>query len=183
MKHKGNFYFLIAILVCFGMAGVYGALYFFLQKEVKVSNENEGRILLLQAKDEDVTSQKKLIEETKEKVSTLSSHFIYEAGVVSFLESLEALDTVTGTETTIVSVSVKEGGSATEKKSLTVSLDSEGSFVGVYHLLRLIENLPYEIDVQQTSFSRIRTADELGNAPVWKLTLVFSIVSFIPTSV
>lgn len=183
MKHKGNLYFIVAVLIFFGMAGAYGALHFFLQKEVNSSNEKEGRILLLQAKDQDVSSQKKLIEETKEKVSTLSSHFIYEAGVVGFLESLEALDAITGTETTIVSVGVKEDASATNKDILSVSLDSEGSFAGVYHVLRLIENLPYEIDVQETSFSRVRTADEFGNAPVWRLTLMFSIVSYIPTSV
>ena len=76
MKNKSRTYLSITIFLCIVMIGAYATLHFFLNKKMRLASENESRILLLQAKDEDVSAQKKLIDETKEKIQVLNNYGI-----------------------------------------------------------------------------------------------------------
>ena len=180
MKNKSRTYLSITIFLCIVMIGAYATLHFFLNKKMRLASENESRILLLQAKDEDVSAQKKLIDETKEKIQVLNNYFIPEEGVVDFLETIESLDAVTGTDTEIATVNVKEATDGKGKTVLYVALETVGTFTQVFHLLSLVEDVPYEIDMQDVSLSRIAKAEE-GPVPQWRMAMSFTIVSFIPT--
>lgn len=184
MKHSTHAYLTIIILLAVVILGAYIVFFHFLNKEIRVAAESESRILLLQAKDEDVSAQKKLIDETKEKVSKLSSYFVFEEGAPGFLETIENLDTVAGTETVIASVQVKEPAKEGDKAELYIMFDAEGTFEQVYHLLTLVETLPYEIRIENTSLARIAKPSDTDvvSVPLWRLSLSFSVVSFISST-
>ena len=202
MKSKSRISFIVTILACIAMLAGYVAFYLFLNKEISQTVENEGKILLLQAKDAEINTQKKLIDETKEKREELEQYFVSDGDIPLFLERIENFDQITNTTTLIQSVGVKdvesrpapkksEGSKAAEsepekeastaKPTLVVSLESEGTFAAVYQFLQLVESMPYEIQVESVTLARTSFAPEAGGLPTWKLTTTFEVISFIPS--
>ena len=70
----------------------------------------------------------------------LQTHFASVSNVVPFLDTIQALATAAGTETSVTNVDVLPSNSG-----LTVELKSTGSFQALYRLLALFENSPYEL--------------------------------------
>lgn len=185
------------------MLAGYVAFYLFLNKEIAQTADNEGRILLLQAKDAEINTQKKLIDETKEKREALEQYFVSDNDIPLFLERIENFDAITNTVTLIQSVGVNNPvekpapkkndnakdevsdqpkASSLPKPTLVISLESEGTFAAVYQLLQLIESMPYEIRVEAVTIARTSFAPETGGLPTWKLTTTFEVISFITST-
>jgi len=182
MKNKTKRHMIIAILVFIVLMVLYGAFYYLLQKEIKKTQKTESSIFLLEKKNKEMLTQKKLIDETKQLSESLNNYFVYEERAPEFLEKIEAIDTLVGTNTTITSISTKTIDKETKHAELIVVLDSEGTYQQLFHFLERIENLPYEISIDTTSFARVAEAVNSSSVPEWKLSLTFSVVSFIPAN-
>lgn len=182
MKKQTKIHLAVSILIFMILIGVYSVFYFFLQKEIENTQKTESSIVLLEKKNKEVVTQKKLIDETKQRSTVLRDYFVYEERAPEFLEKIEEIDTRIGTESAITSISTKTQSKEKTHSELVVVLESNGTYQEVFHFLQNIENLPYEIKIQSTSFARTAELSVLTPLPQWRLSLTFSVVSFIPAN-
>ena len=180
---KNHLILIFVVLACILALGVYGVFYHALSSEVAATSEKESRIALLKDKEEEIVTQKKLIDESKEMRSALEKYFVSEEDLVSFLEPFELLGPTTGTDMTLSSVDVvtPQGDTTTGMPALAISISAEGTFSSVYHLLALLEDLPYEVQIGQVSLSRIALSQTVGGMPLWNLQTSLIIRSFTST--
>ena len=92
---------------------------------------------------ESLTKTTSSIKEDSEKAN---SYFIKRDEVVKLLDTIEALGTTTKTQILIQSVTDKKNASSSAL--LVVGLRAVGSYTSLYHLIKLLEELPYQSEIQ-----------------------------------
>ena len=95
------------------------------------------------------------IKADSEKANTF---FIKRDEVVNFLDTVESLASSTKTQITIQSVSDKS--IATSSALLSVSVKVTGSYSNLNYLTRMIEELPYQTEIQSIRFSNQTSVDD-----------------------
>jgi Tfp pilus assembly protein PilO len=148
----------ILILLSVIVVVIFG-LYIFLLWTVH-DNSNKDNILNQEISAEStkrvqIVSTKKLIADTASIRGQLSGFLIETNEIPEFLESVEALGTVTKTKVTVNSVSRIPINTTLSSSTeyLLLSISSVGGFRGVYQFLRLIESLPYGVYIDSVQLS------------------------------
>lgn len=172
MKNHRNI-FILGILLFALLVAVGGYVYFFSQfknkqesitairEEVRVENEAQSATLSL----------KKTIREIEADQSALDTHFIKNTEIIGFIKFIESLGTLSSTKLSIDNAEALE--TSAKKPVLSISIQAEGSFQNINHLILLIENMPYETSITQVSMMRIQNPSAtLTDPKTGKITTV-----------
>lgn len=154
---------LIRLVLAFAIFGASIGAYFFLyslisDKSLTVASL-EQQINDQTATTERVAAARAALAEIAGDEAVVQSYFVPEAGVVSFINSLESIGSSLGTQVSINSVSASGAGS---RAQLALSLSVGGSFDGVMRTLGAIEYAPYDLSVTNIAVS--------GDAKGWRGT-------------
>ncbi len=147
----------LALLIFAASIGAYLFLYMTISaKSLSVANL-QSEIDSQTATAERVAAARAALAEIAGDEAVVQSYFVPEAGVVTFINSLQSIGTALGTQVAINSVSASGSGSHTE---LLLSLSVTGTFDGVLRTLGAIEYAPYDLSVISVAVS--------GDAKGWR---------------
>ncbi len=153
---------------CFG--------FFFLFQKINDNKTAATEALRLwseeEAKRNELNSLDAMLENLKEEMATLDTHFAQSSNVVPFLDSLEELGELSGGSSEVLSVETTPDGAG-----LLITLKTEGGFGSVYKFLELLENSPYELEFLAVDIGR---GSGEGVAAEWEGFLKLKLLTFIP---
>lgn len=166
-------HFLIALAVCVGTLTSYGIWYSTVsnkstevasvQNQIIIATENASRIAAARAALAEIAGDE----------AKVQSYFVSEAGVVGFINTLEALGV--SQKATVSVLSVATGGSPT-RPTLQLALSVKGSFDAVMRTVGAIEYSPYDL-----SISTLSVGQDAKDS--WHATLSLTVGSVPPTAV
>lgn len=144
------FHLIMASIICTVVLSVYGVWYGTitttsttaanLQKKIDTKTESVSR----------TTSARATLAEIADDEATLQGYFVPEAGVVAFINDIEARGRILGATVTVLSVSIGPV-STTTPQTLTLSLVCEGTFDSVMRTVGIIEHAPYYLSLASLS--------------------------------
>ena len=176
-NHKKN---LIIIPVVFLL--VASVAFFFIYHDMWAKNSSAESTLAQWQSDyssrEEIRSLNESMKAIAPQKAQLETHFVQSADVVPFLNTIESLGTEANVQASIVSVAISQD----QTPSLLVDVSSSGSFVSTYDFLMLLENSPYEIEIDSVDMLKASTLDASGKtlkAPEWKGDFKIKLLSFI----
>ena len=110
----------------------------------------------------------------RQEIRKLSTYFVppEAVGTSEFLDRLERLGEITGVQTT--TKSVEQAGGDDTFPELQLTLQAQGQWHEIYHLLALVETMPFKIDIKNAQLS--------SGGEQWSLTLDISTIKQIDTS-
>lgn len=167
-----------ALVACFTL------VFFF--RIINNKNEHTGAVLSnledkIQKK-RDSSSLIKKSEEIKTTRDIVTSYFVNTNEIDSFVDYLENIGSLTSTAVTVESVEV----SKIDANVLTIKISSEGEFSNVVKALKILENSPYKVQIQQVYLNKQllqTTKEELKKIPIkpqtsnWKADIIFTILT------
>ena len=170
---------LVAVVAGCILAGVLYAFMF-----VRIKDENT-EIAMLQVTIDTAADQQAKLESAKEVFALtlrereeLDRYILSNDAVVDFIEDLEGLKTITGAVVQVVTVNVAASGTASSTtEGLTLTLNAEGSWNQVMHLLSIIETLPYSVRITNVGLHKLGGGGK-GKAVYWQETITFVVQKF-----
>lgn len=178
MKSRSYFVTLaIVILMTLAVIALYVYGFLFIQKKIQTTTSMLTQIASATQKNQEVSTIQSTIATTQEDREKLSSYFVTDDSIVTFLSGIEALGTASGTQVVLANVT-------TEPKSatVTVELTSTGNFSDVMRFLMLFENLPYRMTVDRSTLVTKDSPDDVVvTEQLWSLSLTSTLVSYIPS--
>jgi len=155
MKYNKNTktIFVVILALNFILAGVYISLFYAVRaknEKVAVASQELEKEL---NRDGDISIVAKTVKDTKKQREKLDAYFIMRDDIVGFTQKIESLGDVSNTQLAIT-------GLNTQDDTLSFGLTSKGSFVDVVHLIYLIENLPFKLDINKSYINKISGADD-----------------------
>ncbi len=133
----------------------------------------------LEAKGRQLSKTEDLVLNTESKRLELESHFVTSDELVSFIEYIESLDTISGGTLVIDEVDV---GDEQGEPVLKVSLSASGKYKEIYKLLSLIETMPYEVSIPTFDLSVADIVSGAGASSVeseWNAEIDFMVISYL----
>lgn len=153
---------LFLLLSCGAWMFLYGKI-----KDNKIISEKVGGEWQAEAvRRDEIRSLERSILEIEVERGELETHFAQSSNVVPFLDTIERLATNAGANSEVTSVDV-----SSEKSELEVALTAQGSFASIYKFIRLLENSPYEIEIDSFNV-------EKGTAGEWAGSFTIRLLSF-----
>lgn len=169
----------LGIAILFAAGGAYGYGFVALKNKAKHAAELTEAYDAEQGKDTRQTALRSALRDTRDQVEELDTYFLHRDHFPRFVASLETLGEETGT---VISPSGTVEGNA-DQIGLDVAI--EGRFEDVFQAIKLIELLPYRVEVRKIHMSSMGevTPKEGDTAPgregnQWKAIVGFDIVSF-----
>lgn len=158
------------------------ALFFFLYKK---TNDDKKTADTMQTewqteanRREQISSLQRSVKSIEAERDLLNSHFAQSSDAVPFLDTIEQLASSVGATPEITSVNILKDNSA-----LTVDLKASGSFDSVYKFLLLLENSPYELELDSVDMQNTNAGalpDGKTVSAKWQITLSLKLLSFVP---
>lgn len=139
-KHKTKIILILAII--FNLLLVGGYVYsFYLMKtkneEASVVSDELNQYL---SNEGTINKLKKAVRDSKDDRERLSLYFVSRDDIPDFAKKIESLGEVSGVELTIL-------GFSTQGDVLSFDVSSQGSFIDTMHLISLLENLAFKIEI------------------------------------
>ena len=177
MKNFSKNSLVVSIIFC----AICSFAFFFLYKEIKNNNnlvqDAQTKWQEEESKREDIKSLDQSIKTIEPEREELETHFAQGSDVVPFLNSLEALGSSSGCKAKISSVDLSG-----DNTGLIVQLSATGSFVQIYKFITLLENSPYQLEIDSASIQNSVSGDNLKNNvnnSTWEANFKIKLVSFI----
>ena len=146
---------------------VAGVGYFFLFNYIKTDSETASSLLSSidssAKKDSSLKALRSVIKDTQTQRDLLSTFFLSPDSEVFFIEQIENLATSSGLTVKTKNVSSVVGPTPTTK-TFQIEESVSGSWNDIVYFMNYIENLPYDIHIQNMSLSQQVTA----SAPIIK---------------
>lgn len=191
--------FILACLFFAVVTTVYIFAYNLLRNINEATSKTQQLIALELSKKENAGTLQRVVAETKVEREKLSTYFVTQDQIVSFIDTIEKYKDVTGATVTFSTVDYNKN-----TKNLSLALVVRGTFSQVYQTLLLLENAPYEFAFDKINLTaqapvsvvtapNIPNKDEHGlktdskpkplvQAPptIWEANLNLRLLSFIP---
>lgn len=106
------------------------------------------------------------VEETQEKRDALQKYILTDSGIVAFLEGIESLERQTSAAIEVRSIEKKVNENLAFIEELSIDINVEGSWKGVYHTFLLLETLPYKVKITRLQFNE--SSDNDTGAYAWR---------------
>lgn len=87
-----------------------------------------------------------------------NSFFIKRDEVVNFLDQIGNLSAITGANVLVKAVNEKK--TSINKPILSVSVHIDGSYSNVYYALRMLEEMPYQTEIQNVRLSSVAVSED-----------------------
>lgn len=170
MKNKRIIFLILSLLFTI----ISCLIFYFFYNEI-LENKKSTEVLYNEWKTEEnrreiIKSLDRTISKIQDKKSKIESHFVSSSDVVPFLDFFEKSAFLVNAKSEVSSVSIPNDNS-----TINVSLNVNGTFDSIYKYVNLIENAPYELQIN--SF----TLNKIGNPNIWNLNLQIKLLSFIPS--
>lgn len=156
------------LLILFLLAALGGYAFAFTEIRSKQAREAdlERELVIEYKKEREFRALKSLVEDTSPVRKALDDLFIAKDGIAAFIESVEALGSLSGLSLEVGGISVEAAPVESDKREqLSLSLQTKGSWANTMKFLSLIENLPF---VASLSAVDIKTADDIEADPKTK---------------
>ncbi len=172
----------IGTLLLVGVSGAYAYGFTGMKNKVKHAAELTEAYDAEQGKDTRQTALRTALRDTREEVLLLDAYFLHYDRFSEFTTYLESLGTETGT--VVRPSGTIEGGEG----RIGIDLAIEGRFEDVFQAIKLIELLPYKIQVRKIHMSymggtAVPSGDATGESsleePQWKAIVGFDVLSFV----
>jgi hypothetical protein len=112
----------------------------------------KGRIIALDLELKNLKVLENFLLDTASQREEIASGFIGEGELINFIEDLEDAGNEWGAQVRVESAAFSDGGEAGSVPSFR--LQASGSFQSLFRLMRVLENMPYEIDFQDLSLTK-----------------------------
>lgn len=155
--------------ICFFSAGL---LYWHMEKITGDIENIRGEILGLNLRLKNFKSAKNLLEETREKREAAESIFVGPEELILFIEDLEKIGRESGVSLDVESASPASGNSAPSFR-----LGLRGDFQNLFLYLLLLENLPYEINLDEASLEKT-SSGENNKKSSWSALYTIRLLSY-----
>ena len=124
---------------------------------------------------EAIRSLERSIKDIEDERVALESHFAQSENVVPFLDTLESLAQQAGGEAKVTAVDIPK-----DKEELVVSLRVEGSFQSNYKFIKLLENSPYELEIESFDLSTgVSSEGAAIESSLWEGRFTLRLISFV----
>lgn len=132
----------------------------------------KGRIMTLDLELKNLKVLENFLSDTAPQREEISGGFVSENELIDFIEDLEGAGGNVGTE-----VKVESATFSGDKEASVPSfrLQASGSFDSLFKLMLVLENLPYEIDFEDLSFTK-SSAD--GKTSSWNGVFIIKLLSY-----
>lgn len=179
-RKKTTLIFIISTIITLLVVGII----VFSFRIIKIKNENTSTMTLaLQTKKKEKDNALLFaakITEIDALLTSMDSRFIDSDKIDTFVSYLEEIGPTLGSEITVKSVEVPEK----VKNTIIFSLMITGSFNDVVKTIALIENIPYQININQVFLNKNldpqkteNTKESVLEIPTWQADISFSILS------
>lgn len=176
MKKNSHIKFLIFSVI--GILAVVGVFLYginLIQNTTQKTSEIMSKTEEIVKKNSELSTIKKTISATEEDRAKLLTYFVTDKSIVAFLEYLESLGEITNTDASIKAVDLDKDGN-----SVVVSIGSAGSYSDLVRFSKLIENMPYRIDVQSFAFvSQSKTLEDGSEDSLWEVNITIKLISYL----
>lgn len=153
----------ISIVVALGVVGIFGYEYM----QIQTVNQNTASV------ETDLYTEESSLESFRQLAKTASNikgdsdkantFFIKREEVVNFLDVIEGVASSTGATVTVESVNDKKDK---DQAFVTVDIKIEGSYKNVYHTIRVLEQLPYQSEIESVDMG-LSGGTSKTNIPQW----------------
>lgn len=150
---------IVSFLVLAGVVGSYVGLWLFLE-DARAEVQNKQQLLYSITNEESSgRSVTDVLRRTETERSQIGDHLVQRDNFVNIIEQIEMIAVASNVELT---KQLRE-----QSDQVFFQLTVKGSFDGVMYFLRLIETIPYRIDVRRAHSEQIRSAAE-GVQSEWR---------------
>ncbi|MFA6920052.1 MAG: hypothetical protein WC264_03330 [Candidatus Paceibacterota bacterium] len=151
-------------------------IYHFINKKNKIA---ENTFLMWQEKyqkREEIKLLNNSIKDIEADKVLLDAHFAQSTDVVPFLNTIESLATKVKAKAEVTSVDILK-----DKTGLLVGIKTLGSFEAVYKFLMLLENSPYELEINSVDMQTLIIEDSSKKLkiPEWNASFKIKLLTFI----
>jgi hypothetical protein len=158
----------LGAMVLFGM---YLTLFTIIKNKNNQISALQNQVDMEVRKDQRLHSVKLLMTDLNKELEMIDAHFVSDNGVVDFLESLEALGSVSGASVSVNSVSVnKDKDVSLPYELLKLEFVARGSWVAVVQLISLLDAFPLGITIERMQLERI------PNSNSWQINTSFNVL-------
>lgn len=152
----------IILLISFMVFAITTGFFVFVQMEIeKIKTESVSIKQRIEEKRQAIdtfNSLKKNTSDIKDEGDKINSFFIKRDEVVGFLNEIESLASTTKTKISIKAVDDKK--MSQDNSMISVSLNAEGTYSSVHQLIRLLEEMPYQTEIQSVNLYNRTITDE-----------------------
>src|SRR3989344_2490821 len=149
-----------AAVIALIAVGAYGFLFFKIKNENALAGTLRNSLSVAADERANLDSLKVLFATTTEERAELDTYLLKSDAVVTFIESIEQLHTVTGASLSVVAVGVEpdtidKNKVSTSTESLRITIDATGTWNQLMHVLALIEALPYHVNLTEMGLRKL----------------------------
>lgn len=166
----------ILIVIVISALAFYVYLFLLVKNENVKASEFEQSIKNATNRDERSLSERSILRGTENERKELEKYFLYQGNEVAFIEKIESLGDISGSRVSFTSVD-------SEKEIFKANLSATGGFKEIYHLLSLLETMPFQISVKRLSLGKLATIGILQgkNQGEWSGEFSIELLNFIET--
>jgi hypothetical protein len=132
----------VVIVLNFILVGAYTYAFYMVKEKNKSASKVSGELEQYLSKEGVINLVKKSVKDTTNEREKLNSYFVSRDDIVKFTKKIESLGEIAGVNLTIM-------GLRTQGNILFFDISSWGSFRNLLHLVSLLENLPFKVDVKK----------------------------------
>ena len=160
-----------AVLAVLILLGMYSTLFVIIKNKNNNISILKNQVDIKVRKDQRLSSIKQLMADLDKEIKQIDTYFVSKDGVVNFLESLEALRSVSGAYINVNSVSVNDSElNNIPYELLNVEFTARGSWRSIVKLISLIEILPLGVTIERMQLERIPSSS------LWKMNTKFIVL-------
>jgi hypothetical protein len=161
MRLNSKHFFLLLIGIC--SLAVTGFGYWYVYKSVIVNSQNRASLIREIEIDKENKKNEEFLTElskaTESDRTKLSTYFISEDDILSFITAIESTEKISSTTVVISSIS-----NDTANNHIKANIDIKGGWINVRKALSMIENLPYSINIDSMNLN-------FDSSNRWNMTL------------
>jgi Tfp pilus assembly protein PilO len=157
---------LILIIICniAAIAGYY-LLFQYIKTQTEAASSLTSTLSLSEQKNSHLNSLRSVVKDTEGKRQQLAAFLLSSDGEISFIEQVETLAKSSGLNEKTNNVS-SIAGSTVSTKIFQMQIETTGSWSNLMYFLNQLENLPYNVRVQNVSLNK-QSGDSKSSGSPW----------------
>ncbi|MEO5635276.1 MAG: hypothetical protein ABIS26_02000 [Candidatus Paceibacterota bacterium] len=152
---------LISLFFFLSTLGSYIFLYKGIEKNNKASEEAAAESQAETLKREEIKSLDRTLKASTTEQAIIDTHFIKAGDIVPLLDEIEKIASIVKTKAEVIQVDV-----APDNNSISVGVNVNGTFEGIYKFLTLIENSNYQLEIVSMDIQRVSVPVQVETTPV-----------------